>query len=87
MVRGIEAERHMTKQMVSHERQEEAMEAKARWFQSLPLEERMALLCEFTDLILAVNPDIVERMDLIASKRAAGREKDLTDVRLLELDD
>jgi len=73
--------------MVSHERQEEAMEAKARWFQSLPLEERMALLCEFTDLILAVNPDIVERMDLIASKRAAGREKDLTDVRLLELDD
>jgi len=87
VVRGIEAERHMTKQMVSHERQEEAMEAKARWFQSLPLEERMALLCEFTDLILAVNPDIVERMDLIASKRAAGREKDLTDVRLLELDD
>ncbi len=30
---------------------------------------------------------VVSRADLIASKRAAGRAKDLEDVRLLELDD
>ena len=30
---------------------------------------------------------VVAKVDLIASKRAAGREKDLEDVRLLELDD
>jgi hypothetical protein len=29
---------------------------------------------------------VVSKADLIASKRAAGREQDLEDVRLLELD-
>jgi hypothetical protein len=48
---------------ISHDRQEETAEAKARWFQSLPLSERMELLCAFTDLILAVNPRIVEQRD------------------------
>lgn len=37
------------------------MEAKARWFQSLTMEERMDLLCEFTDLVLAVNPSLQEQ--------------------------
>jgi len=36
------------------------MEAKARWFQSLSLEERMDLLCEFTDMVLENNPNIAE---------------------------
>ena len=48
---------------VSHDRQEETLEAKARWFQSLSLSERMDLLCSFTDLILAINPKIVEQKD------------------------
>jgi len=48
---------------ISHGRQEETAEAKARWFQSLPLSERMELLCAFTDLILAVNSRIVEQKD------------------------
>ena len=48
---------------VSHDRQEETLEAKARWFQSLSLSERMDLLCSFTDLILATNPKIVEQKD------------------------
>jgi hypothetical protein len=39
------------------------MAAKARWFQTLPLSQRMALLCSFTDLILAVNPEIMEQKD------------------------
>ena len=39
---------------VSHDRHEETPEAKARWFQSLTLEERMDLLCTFTDLALSL---------------------------------
>jgi hypothetical protein len=41
---------------VSHSRSAETMEAKARWFQSLTMEERADLLCEFTDMILEINP-------------------------------
>jgi hypothetical protein len=46
---------------IFHDRQAETPEAKARWFQSLSLEERPELLNAFTDLILAVNPRIVEQ--------------------------
>jgi len=77
----------MVSMSISHDRQEETIEAKARWFQSLPLSERMELLCVFTDLILTSNPRIVEQKDaqaiegcvrvlsldnLIASKGAAN---------------
>ena len=48
---------------VSHDWQEETIEAKARWFQSLTLEERMELFVQWTDFILSVNPQIVERKD------------------------
>lgn len=48
---------------ISHSRQEEEPEAKARWFQSLPLEERMDLLCFFTDLALENNASLAERED------------------------
>ena len=51
------------KQVISHERSEESMEAKARWFQSLSMNERADLLCQFTDLILGVNPKIMEQKD------------------------
>ena len=50
-------------QAPAHGWDEETPEAKARWFQSLPLSERMDLLCWFTDLILENNPRIVERRD------------------------
>lgn len=46
---------------ISHERSEETPEAKARWFQSLSLSERMDIFCEITEFILSVNPGIVER--------------------------
>lgn len=46
---------------VSHDRSEERPEAKARWFQSLSLSERMEMLCDITDLILSKNPSIAER--------------------------
>jgi hypothetical protein len=46
---------------ISHDRGEETMEAKARWFQSLTLAERMDMLCAFTDLALSANPTLQER--------------------------
>ncbi len=56
--------------VISHNFADESMEAKARWFQSLTLAERMNLLCEFTDMILSVNPQIVDKKD---AKPVAGR--------------
>lgn len=46
---------------VTHDIRDESMEAKARWFQSLSLEERMDLFVAFTNLILENNPDIVKQ--------------------------
>ena len=51
------------KKTVSHDFQEETSEAKARWFQSLSLKERMDMLCFFTDLALQNNPDLVDQKD------------------------
>ena len=45
---------------VSHMRDDESLEAKARWFRSLPLEDRMQMLCEFTDLVLSINPQVAK---------------------------
>ena len=45
---------------VTHDRSDETIEQKARWFQSLPLAERMEMLCSFTDLALEVNPSLKE---------------------------
>lgn len=59
------------KTAISHKFSEESQEAKARWFQSLTLQERMDLLCEFTDMILGVNPHIVDRKR--DAKPVAGR--------------
>ena len=55
---------------ISHDRQEETWEAKARWFQSLSLEERMEYLCWITDLILENNPRAGELRDV---EPVAGR--------------
>jgi hypothetical protein len=60
---------------ISHDLVEETPEAKARWFQSLPLSERMDLLCAFTDLVLENNPLMVERKD---AKPIAGRVRVLS---------
>ena len=46
---------------VSHDIRDESLEAKARWFQALSLEERMDVFVAFTNLILENNPDIVTR--------------------------
>jgi hypothetical protein len=48
---------------VSHNRSDETIEAKVQWFRSLSLAERMDLLCNFTDIALALNPGILEKKD------------------------
>ncbi len=51
----------MNKYSISHDWEEETIEAKARWFQSLSVERRIELLCEYTDFILELNPKIIEQ--------------------------
>ena len=46
---------------ISHDRNNETIEAKVRWFRSLSLSERMDLLCDFTDLVLELNPQLPEK--------------------------
>jgi hypothetical protein len=45
---------------ISHDRAEETIEAKARWFRSLTLEERMEVMCSMIDLALTINPQLAE---------------------------
>ena len=55
---------------ISHNREKETFAAKAKWFQSLSLEERMDIFCQFTDFILENNPNIVKKK---YAKSTAGR--------------
>jgi hypothetical protein len=55
--------RRIMEHTISHSFEEETVEAKARWFQSLSTQERMDLLCTYTNLILAADPQIVEKKD------------------------
>lgn len=48
-------------QSVSHDWTEETPEAKARWFRSLRMADRMQLLCELTDLALSLSPSLPEK--------------------------
>jgi hypothetical protein len=45
---------------ITHDRSAETIDAKARWFRTLTLEERMDMLCAFTDLALSVNATLQE---------------------------
>ncbi len=63
---------------VSHNWREETAEAKARWFQSLTLSERMDLLCFFTDLVLENNQTIVDAKN---AQSTSGRVRVLRSTR------
>jgi hypothetical protein len=52
----------MTKS-ISHSFADESMEAKVRWFQSLSIEERVRVFYEFMDMILEINPSLLEKQD------------------------
>jgi hypothetical protein len=60
---------------LSHNWQEETIEAKALWFQRLSFTERMNLLCWFTDLVMVTNPQIKDQKD---AQPIAGRIRVLT---------
>ena len=53
---------------ISHDMNDETIEAKVRWFRALPLSERMEMLCNFTDLALAINPDLAGIKDAQPTK-------------------
>jgi hypothetical protein len=53
---------------ISHDILEETIEAKVRWFRSLPLSERMEILCNFTELALDLNPDLPGKKDVKPTK-------------------
>jgi hypothetical protein len=55
---------------ISHKRQDKSIEAKAKWFRSLSIEERMEIFCEFSDMILENNSNIVNSKN---AKPTAGR--------------
>lgn len=57
---------------VSHDRRDESPEAKARWFQSLSVSDRMELLCAVTDLALTLNPSLAEKGVNKVAEQAQG---------------
>ncbi|MCK5422179.1 MAG: hypothetical protein KAJ08_08445, partial [Deltaproteobacteria bacterium] len=66
---------NIMEQTISHDRKEETIEAKTRWFQSLSLDERMEVLCDFTDIALTINPKIQDKKD---AQQAQGRIQIIT---------
>jgi hypothetical protein len=54
---------------ISHNINDESIEAKALWFRTLPISERMEILCNFTDLALELNPDLAGKKDAQPTKR------------------
>jgi hypothetical protein len=50
----------MVKPAVSHDRFEESQAGKAEWFQSMTKEERLDYFCDFTELIISCNPEVLE---------------------------
>ena len=46
---------------ISHNRSDETIEAKVKWFRKLKPAERMDMLCAFTDLALELNPQLPDK--------------------------
>jgi hypothetical protein len=46
---------------ISHDRSDETIEAKVKWFRTLSLPERMDMLCAYTDLALELNPQLPDK--------------------------
>jgi ferritin len=60
---------------ISHSFADESIDAKAKWFRSLSLEERMNMLVAFTNLILENNPEIAKKKHVRpASDRIRAKE-------------
>ena len=46
---------------ISHDRNDDTIEAKVRWFRALTLSQRMDMLCTFTDFALELNPQLPDK--------------------------
>jgi len=46
---------------ISHDRNDETIEAKVKWFRTLNLSVRMDMLCAFTDFALELNPQLPDK--------------------------
>jgi len=46
---------------IGHDKNQESIEAKTRWFRSLSIADRMDVFCSFIDLALSVNPNLKDR--------------------------
>jgi hypothetical protein len=60
----------MIPKSVTHDRREETIEEKVKWFKSLPLSERMEMLCEFTEFALTMNPELADIRDAQQTERS-----------------
>ena len=67
---------------VSHDREDESLEAKGRWFRSLTLEERMDYFVAIADLVYELNPSLFKakhaepvegRVQILRAKRSPIR--------------
>jgi hypothetical protein len=54
---------------ISHDRSEESPEAKARWFQTLTMQQRMTVFNGAYQLSLAMNPEIAKAKDDIPLRK------------------
>jgi hypothetical protein len=67
---------------ILHDRSQESIEAKTRWFKSLSIADRIDVFCSFTDLVLSVNPKLADRRfdgkDRNHAQPVAGRIQILT---------
>jgi len=59
----------MMNQKISHSWADETPEAKALWFRSLSLDERMEIFVAFTDLALELNPNLPDKKDAEQAQR------------------
>ena len=46
---------------ISHDREEETLEAKARWIQSLSMTERLDLLSDLSEFLVSIKPELAQR--------------------------
>lgn len=49
---------------ISHDREDESLRAKVRWFRTLTKAQRLAHFAEFYTLALTLNPEIADRKDV-----------------------
>jgi len=54
---------------ISHNRSDETIEAKVKWFRTLSISERMDMLCTYTDLALELNPQLPDKKHAQQAKK------------------